>query len=559
MSFGVLLVVSIVLTSCVPAIAGPVATETPGLKLRNAVTVTIVNPNIQGAIARVLGTKQVANLKEDTLSLKSCSDSQYISVWAPGYYVKTFACDRSFKNTYSVTLTRLPTVDNPNYAWINAGVDANPTRNCVTCHGNLSTGLNEYDEWSGDGHSRVFVDSYFWSMYTGINQNPAAPLGPGFRVDFRSENGNCAFCHAPAALQALQQGIDLTTWNVQLPGIRANVETEGITCDVCHKVVGVLLGEDGLPMADRPGVLSFDLLRPPTNELFFIGPWPDHKPDTPQDTPGFNHNTACSTVFGESKFCAVCHYGKFFDTVVYNSYGEWLDSRYSKKKSQNYRSCQDCHMQSSQPVDGTSWQDRSACYPENHSFRDFSHNMMKRDNAGNPILIQGAAKVTVKARQEQGKIKVTVTVVNNRAGHKFPTDSPLRHLILVVEAKDKDGNLLAPLEGDRIPEWGGSAGQPEDYAGQPGVIYGNILKDRVTGDVPAVAYWNPTIPAWDDSDTRLVPFEEAVSEYSFVAPSRGKVTVAAKLLYRYAFLDLIRQKGWPLQDILVNWDEDIVE
>jgi hypothetical protein len=91
------------------------------------------------------------------------------------------------------------------------------------------------------------------------------------------------------------------------------------------------------------------------------------------------------------------------------------------------------------------------------------------------------------------------------------------------------------------------------------VIYGNILKDKVTGVVPAVAYWNLTIPAWKGSDTRLDPLKEEVSQYSFVAPSNGKVTVTARLLYRYAFIDLIRTKGWPLGDILVNWAEDIVE
>jgi hypothetical protein len=71
--------------------------------------------------------------------------------------------------------------------------------------------------------------------------------------------------------------------------------------------------------------------------------------------------------------------------------------------------------------------------------------------------------------------------------------------------------------------------------------------------VPAVAYWNPTVPAWEGSDTRLEPYKDTVSEYFFIAPTQGGVTIQAKLIYRYAFIDLIRQKGWPLQDILVDW------
>ena len=557
---GILLVLHIALISCgSPSPASPAATATPAPKPR-PITIRLTNANIERAIARVLGTRQVANLDGDILALESCSNSQYISVWAPDHYIKTFPCNGNSPFEYPITLDPLNAIDNPNYAWIDADRRSNPALNCATCHSDPASGLNEYTEWNSDGHSSVFVDPYFWTMYMGTNtlQNPASADGLSLRSDYPAENAKCVFCHAPAALQVLQQGVDLASWNAQLWSGRTNVETEGITCDVCHKVADVLIGEDGRPFADRPGVLSFALLRPSSNALFYFGPWPDQKPGVPENSGGMEHLAGCSPVFSDSKFCAACHYGKFFDAVIYNSYGEWLESDYSKKQidsadNKDYRSCQDCHMTSSQPVDGSSLAARSACSQRNHSFRDFSHNMMKRDNTGNPILIQGAATVVADAKKEQGKIKVKVTVVNSRAGHKFPTDSPLRQLILVVEARDKNGKLLAQVEGSTIPEWGGSDDLPGGYAGKPGVIYANILKDKVTSTVPAIAYWNPTIPAWKGSDTRLDPFEEARSEYSFVAPSRGEAIITARLFYRYAFIDLIRQKGWPLQDILVNW------
>jgi hypothetical protein len=90
---------------------------------------------------------------------------------------------------------------------------------------------------------------------------------------------------------------------------------------------------------------------------------------------------------------------------------------------------------------------------------------------------------------------------------------------------------------------GGVSGQPEDYAGHPGVIYANILKDKDTNIAPTFAYWNPTIPAWEGSDTRLVPGQPVLSEYFFVTPTKGETKVTARLIYRYAFIDLIRQKG----------------
>jgi hypothetical protein len=461
-----------------------------------------------------------------------------------------------------VTLRALDFLDNPNYVWMDADLRSNRSLNCAACHAGPSPGMNEYNEWEADRHANVFVEPYFWTMYMSANPLPtvASADGLAFQSEYPGKTGQCMFCHAPAALPLLQKGINWPTWNTLQPGGRASVETEGITCDVCHKVTDVLLDENNLPLEDKPGVLSLSFQRPSSNAVFYFGPRPDHKPGT---SSGAEHMAACSPIFGESQFCAVCHYGKFYDAVIYNSYGEWLESKYSKKSinsaaNQDYRTCQDCHMISSQLVDGSSLAARSACSQENLAFRDFSHNMMRRDNIQSPILVQGAATVTVNARKDEGKIKVKVTVLNKRAGHKLPTDSPLRHLILVVEARDTNGKLLAQLDGPVIPEWGGADDQPGGYAGQPGVIYANILMDTETGAIPAVEYWNPTVPAWSASDTRLPPLKDIASNYSFLAPYRGEVIVTARLFYRYAFLDLILKNGWPLQDVLVNWDSRTV-
>lgn len=566
MNLGILLVVYAVLTSCgTPAGAIPVtgATATT-VEKSGSVTIRITNPNVETAIARVIGTNQIATLERDTLSLESCFHNEAISIWSPGFYIEEIKCDGNVKQAYSIALKPLG-MDNPNYAWVGADKRANPEFNCVTCHADASLGLNEYTEWNVDGHSRVFEEPYFWNIYMGTNlhRNPAIEDGLGFRLDYPNENGNCAFCHAPASLQLLQQGTDLASWVGPWSAGRVNVETEGITCDICHKVIDVVIGADGRPLPEQPGILSLVLSRPNPGELIHIGPWPDHKPGISEIPGAVKHVTACSPIFGESKFCAACHYGKFFGTVVYNSYGEWLDSDYSKKEINGeenpmYRACQDCHMTASEPISQSSWKARAACSSENQLFRDFSHNMMKRDNTGVPVLIEGAATVRIDASREQGKIKVTVTVTNTQAGHKLPTDSPLRHLILLVEARDEDDKLLAQAEGPTIPEWGGSGGQTQDYAGRPGVIYANLLKDKITNKVPSVSYWNTTVPAWEGSDTRLFPFQGVTSEYSFAAPSRGVVKVTAYLIYRYAFIEIMRQKGWDRPDKLVNWDEYIL-
>jgi hypothetical protein len=323
-----------------------------------------------------------------------------------------------------------------------------------------------------------------------------------------------------------------------------------------------MLGDDDLPYPDRPGLLSMSFFRPPSDELLEMGPRP--YPAT-IDAVG---SLGCSPVFSEGRFCAACHYGKFSDVLIYGSYEEWLKSIYGQKyipsgneepkENPDYRSCQDCHMLSPEQIGDTLPGDRTACSERNLKSWHFDHNMMKYspdpDNPSQetPALIKEAAELTVTEPSLEGdQIRVKVKVENVGAGHKFPTDSPLRHLILVVEARDEYDNLLRQLAGPVIPAWGGEMNETEDYAGQPGEIYANILKDKDTSTAPTVAYWNPIEPLSQGSDTRLRPREPVYSEYVFAAPSYTSTLITVKLIYRYAFIELARQKGWDRPDITV--------
>ena len=552
---NILLVFDIALVSC--GLDASAATVEPEPQ-KPDITVTVTSESggeITTAIAKILGTTNTATLQNNKFTLPHCPPGYYISVWSPGYYIETVPCTNN--PSYIVQLKKLEQ-DNINYVWASA-------QTCAGCH-SASQGRTEHLEWTLDKHSRVFTDSYFWTIYTGTDVNGregtitdrtisvdgqfsripnTSPYGPGFRLDYPNENGNCVYCHAPAAAKAVEQGLDLNAWKGSVPVGHGNPEKEGITCDVCHKVTDVLIENNRPPFPERPGILSLLFLRPSLSQLFHIGPLADMKPENP------NIEAACAPIFSESRFCAACHYGKFYDTVIYNSYGEWLNTGYSNPNTINFRSCQDCHMQSAQGVGNTSRDQRAACSASNTDFRNFNHNMMGRNNNGDPSLVQGAARVGLTARIENGRINVSVQVENIRAGHKFPTDSPLRHLILLVEAKDQNGTTLAQVAGPMIPLWGGNSNTEFDYAGKPGEIYANILKDRDTNQMPTIAYWNPTVPAWSGSDTRLIPGQPVESEYSFAVPSNGSATIKARLIYRYAFIEIIRQKGWALKDIEV--------
>ena len=143
--------------------------------------------------------------------------------------------------------------------------------------------------------------------------DPERPYyGPGYRLDFPRTEGNCAACHTPAAAVNAPVNTD--------PRGLSGTAAEGVSCDFCHKVWEVKLDPaTGLPRPNAPGVLSMEFRRPHQGHQFFAGPYDDVAPG----------EDAFSPLQRESRFCAPCHFGVFWDTVIYNSYGEWLHSPYS--------------------------------------------------------------------------------------------------------------------------------------------------------------------------------------------------------------------------------------
>jgi hypothetical protein len=259
--------------------------------------------------------------------------------------------------------------------------------------------------------------------------------------------------------------------------------------------------------------------------------------------------------------------------VIYNSYGEWRASPYAaNREDPGYRTCQDCHMSHIAIDDMTTvWSQRRACYGSDPRFQDFDHNLMDvgpdaRTGKDVPRMVQNAAQIDVNFDSQptgSNALDVLVSVTNTRAGHNFPTDSPLRHLILVVEAEDRVGTSLIQVSGGQIPNWTGPRPGSlasyvdilqtlgiEDYGGRPGKVFANLLVEEETNLSPGMAYWNETKSAFVDSvsqatgDTRLRPRVADSSTYSFTLPDAGDVKVTVRLMYRYAFYDLLLQKEW---------------
>ena len=510
---------------------------------------------VDNVVIRVSNTQIVDGVDGRELRINGCPAGQLLVASAPGYETGSVPCNQD-TTAYYIELNRLSVTDDPNYSWLSA------ENECGRCHKQeAGVGYAEFNEWKLSAHATVFADSLFETIYRGVNVN-GLNVAPGFKLDKPTDAGNCAFCHAPAAIPFSGVPQDLSS-------DPAGAGAEGVTCDVCHKASGIVLDNAGNPL--KYGALSFEYLR--SNNLFVIGSFSNV---LSAGNSQFRQHTisTCKPFLSRSVFCAACHYGMLGGTLIYGSYSEWQASDYGKDpKSAEYRTCQDCHMSHLNPKKGLDGSpSRNACSETKGDFQDYSHNLMDfgEANLGNgttgqiPRMIQEAADLDVKVKYDRGarSLNVRVTVENTKAGHKFPTDSPLRHLILVVNVTDEFGHRLERMDGLEIPEWTGDVnmnlGGVPGYAGLPGTVYANLLKESSTDVSPTASYWRDdithlyTTKNGRSSDTCLMPNDPEVTEYNFHVPDLGEVKINVQLIYRFAFFKLMDEKDWVRPDILVT-------
>ncbi len=164
--------------------------------------------------------------------------------------------------------------------------------------------------------------------------------------------------------------------------------------------------------------------------------------------------------------------------------------------------------------------------------------------------MQQAASLTASTTWQDGHIRLDVEITNDNTGHNLPSDSPLRNVILLVQANDETGAPLELLEGPRLPDLAGTqSGKPGHYANAPGKIFALVLQERWTGVTPTAAYWNPVTVI---EDSRLAPFESDRSSFLFASPSAGAGRLSVQLIFRRAFAELAEQKQWGLDDLLIH-------
>ena len=525
---------------------------------------------VAGAIVQLHGQPaQFKTAKDGTFVINGITGTTplVITAWSDGHYngsttVNPSAPDWQGGQNLTITLKSYYTTDNSLYSGFSfEGVSGSAS--CGLCH-------REYKEWQLDAHAQAAVNPRFISMYTGsdVNGNPgqitelnqagvALPLdpnqpyhGPGFQLDNPGRAGSCATCHTPqASTSPNNQNCSWSGCHTSLTVERSNgvipkpampislkgIAAEGISCDFCHKIGDVTIDpKTNLPLPDMPGILSMRLYRPEDGQQLFFG--------TLVDVP---RRDTYLPFLAQSEYCAACHYGVFGGvvgsgmvtdgTVIYNSYGEWLNSPYSDPKTG--KTCQQCHM----PKSDADW----FVYAERDGLtRDYAelHNHTM-PGATDERFLQNSVTMNGTARREGDQIKVEVSITNDNVGHDIPTDSPIRSLILVVEGLDENGNVLSLTEGPVNPAYSGN------FGGLPGKTFAKVLKDEWTGETPTGAYWRPVSIV---EDTRLAALVTDVTRYSFAASTNGAATIKVRLLYRRAFQLLAEQKGWNDADIVME-------
>jgi len=566
----------LLLAGCQAAPSGSVVTVAPQTKTESSVNGVVLDEHgpVPGAVVRLQTTENNTITDEEgrfTLTGLKAEEPLFITAWASGYYIVGVGATPG--DEIEIHLEAHSSEDNPDYEWLPSTFHPGQGENqgCAECHSAADADLAftlPVDEWLLDAHSQSAENPRFLTMYLGQdmvgNQSPPTrygtsrdygtfPLrpdpnkpyyGPGYKLDFPETAGNCAACHTPAASINNPYGVDPTTVS--------GVPAEGVPCDFCHKIWDVKLDEDGVPYANMPGVLSFEFRRPPEDHQFFAGPLDDV-------APGEDTYSALQT---ESQICAPCHFGIFWDTLIYNSFGEWLDSPYSDPEAaqtaglSESKSCQDCHMP---PLGVTQFVRTDKGGLQRAAETIFSHRM---PGVSDEELLQNAVTLDATAEIQDGLIVVEVTITNDKTGHHVPTDSPLRQVILLVEVSDSEGNLLPQVDGPTVPDWGGvetSEVFDRYYAGQPGTAYAKILQEMWTEVAPTGAYWNPTRIL---SDNRIPAMGSDTTVYTFQTSEvykTSEVSVEVQLLFRRAFIDLIDQKGWDVPDILMAEEMIVVK
>ncbi|MCK6461521.1 MAG: hypothetical protein L6Q95_16695 [Planctomycetes bacterium] len=401
-----------------------------------------------------------------------------------------------------------PYSDDPRYEFI----DPTPSKgaeiwNCGNCH------KNSYAEWSKSRHAVAASSEVLRAVYE-RDFLPALLNGgaPG-------DEGLCASCHAP---QAALDG------KVARIGEIEGVALRGNHCDLCHKTHHV-------DRIDAPGVNgSLALGRPSPDDARVPGRVKRVYGALP-DSDYLFMGAVWNPLFTTSALCAGCHeYRTPAGIPALSTYTEWRAWAAGRAKAE---SCQTCHMPAGVSMEGGKPANRICV----NALRRPAETIHDHSFLGRELLPTAVELTATATRGERLVVEARISVTGT--GHKVPTGSADKHLLLVVAARDAEGRPLKLVDGGRVPDHAGGSGDPlalgageyarrleaHDFAGVAGREFAQVL---------ASASGETHVPFWRAAkvlaDTRLAPASETVERFSFVPPE-GAAKVTVELWHRLRF------------------------
>lgn len=445
---------------------------------------------------------------------------------------------------------------------------------CFLCHRDL------YTQWTTSQHARAVDNPWTLNLYDGTDADGNENVGPGYRLDFPDNPGECADCHAPTAAINAPGNTDLkvvynrahivyptqigykSSERVEQEQKAGSVDGAGIHCDFCHKIKAVEVndaaGVNGSITLNR---VNLDVQKEKREKegrmypIFVYGPYDDVITFSPVSNSAITSPMVASynPIYKTSEYCSACHQHKnehglpFMDT-----YREWKESPYAALGVE----CQDCHMKPDYEIVYGSFVNGDAeKFWTPAEYRDVSTVRRHDFPGGTEELIKDAAALAIEAVADNGQLTVRVTVRNVNAGHHLPSGITIRNMLMRVTPVTENGDTLRYTGNQRVPEYGGIGDPLEgNFAGLPGkgfaLIFGDDKGNTHTMD------WQATRII---EDTRIKAREQDISEYTFDLPSDfGPIDIHTELIYRRAFKPLADIKKWNLKDMVVATDKTTI-
>ncbi len=354
--------------------------------------------------------------------------------------------------------------------------------------------------------------------------------------DMKGVHDGCNGCHTPIAYMA-----------GDIPPPRpseGSMANESVNCDVCHNITG----------------FEGDI---PHNHNYIVDPGQTKYTSRKGKTKSPNHEIKTTDLHSTAEFCGICHNEKSpFGVWVKSTQLEWKEGPYSDEGVP----CQECHM----PDAHAKTASMGSTYPDAR--------MHLFNGAHDPGKLNGVIELRVQPDLQQAvpgePVVFTVTLFNQKTGHKFPTGSVEDRIVwLNVEAIDADSNVYhLPVDKKGFPgEEYTIASTDSAYQDMAVPLDDPDFKGIRREDVPVgdrifrMPYFDPqgrmTIMQWNTdslgTDYRIGPRETKIETYTFNLPydvAVGPLTVNAVLNYRLLlkpvgeFLD-VPESEYAVQEI----------